>query len=326
MPRPVPGPEALVRYIQTGDRESRISYRSLPDKERVAYRDMVNRVYAAALRQHFGDDPSSKEVDALIERVGTRHPQYGGGVKRVLRSYLDGGRNGGVSPRQVLTAQHLVIREIAKLHPEFRKRADQTVAKASGSKASSGDRADIAELYKAAAGDVEGDDPGGLRLRAAFEERMRAFEASRATESEVDMDIEFASTDAQSLATVTLGLDGFLRGLELRRGVERVGGRSIAASILQAWVAAEKQRWSHADEAGVHDSAPEPGSGSDRRDTFLSEAYSQSRLCRATVDRHGRLRSITFMRNALFEDGRHGLAAEVREAIKKAQAALEESL
>jgi hypothetical protein len=41
------------------------------------------------------------------------------------------------------------------------------------------------------------------------------------------------------------------------------------------------------------------------------------------VDRYGRLRAVTFMRTALFgDDGRHGLAEQLREAITEAQAGL----
>lgn len=305
MPRPVPGPGALVRYIQTGDRDARIAYRELPDQERFAYRDMVNRAYDAALSRHFGERPSKDRVDGLIERVAARHPQYGGGVKRMLRSLGEGGRRGEISPRQVLTAQHLIIREIAKLHPDFRERADRIVADASR-----------AQVLAAARTHSTADSGADLSSQ-------RRSEAMRAAVP----DVEFTGTDPDSAVLVRFGLDGSLRTLELRRGVERMGGRSLAVCIVRAWVAAEKQRWSRARELGVYDSVPEPGSGTTRGDTFLSEAYSSSGLCRATVDRYGRLRGITFMRTGLFGvDGRLGLTAEIREAIDGAQAALKSAL
>lgn len=321
MSRAVSGPEALVRYIQTGDRNARIAYRELPEKERIAYRDLVNRVYAAALARHFGDEPEEDAVYELVDQVGERHPQYRGGVKRVLNALVVGSRrSGGISPRQVLTAQHLIIREIAKIHSDFRKRANEVVAQARGRQGGSGEQADVAAIYEAAAAATAGDHE---RLRDEFEERMRAFEAQRETEA----DVEFTGTDGDALVSVTLGLDGSLRALELQRGVERVGGKTIASAVLRAWVGAEKQRWTAANELGAHDSAPEPGSGSNKDDTFRSEAYSASRLCRAAVDRHGRLYNVTFMRTSLFgTDGRHGLASDIREAIEGAQAALEASL
>jgi len=288
MPRPLPGPEALVRYVQTGDRDARTAYRELPAEERFAYRDTVNRVYTVALAHHFGKDPSEDAVEDLIERVADRHPQYAGGASRMLRSLVDGSRRSEISPRQVLTAQHLIIREIAKLHPGFRARADRVVASASG-------------LPRGHRGD----------------------EAVHASPS----DLDFTGTDPQAAASVTLGLDGSLRALELLRGVERMGGKSIAVSIVRAWVVAEKQRWRRAKELGAHDTVPEPGSGAAPADTFLSEAYSGTGLCRATVDRYGRLRGVTFMRTGLFaDDGRLGLAAEISEAIDGAQTALKVAL
>jgi hypothetical protein len=267
----VTGPGALVSYIQTGDRDARIAYRRLPDQDRLAYRDLVNRVYDTALAHHFGKHPTEDQVHDLIDRVADRHPQYAGGVRRVLGSLVGGRPRGGMTPRQLLTAQHLVIREIAKLHTGFRERADRIV-----------DR---------------GDDDA---LAAAAE--------------------TFTGRDSESVASVTLALDGSMRSLELLRGVERMGGRSIGTSIVRAWVAAEQQRWARARALRLHDSFPEIGTGAGRGDTFRCEAYSASRLCRATVDRYGRLRGITFMRTALFgDDGRHGLAAQVGEAVTGAQ-------
>jgi hypothetical protein len=294
----VPGPGALVSYIRTGDRDARIVYRELPDKERLAYRDTVNCVYGRALSHHFGEQPSPDRLQDLIERVADRHPQYAGGVRRVLRSRAEGAPRGGITPRQLLTAQHLVIREIAKLHPGFRERADRIVEEAS--------RTPVAAVVPAGHGDV-----GTVQTRLEYDEVP---------------DIEFDGADPESVVSVTLGLDGTMRALELRRGVERMGGRSIGASLVRAWVAAEKQRWSRAKELGVHDAIPAIGSGAGRGDSFRCEAYSTSRLCRATVDRHGRLRGITFMRTALFgDDGRHGLAAEIRESITGAQHLLKDS-
>jgi hypothetical protein len=266
----VPGPGALVSYIQTGDRDARIAYRKLPDRDRLAYRDLVNRVYDTAIAHHFGEHPSEERVHDLIDRLADRHPQYAGGVRRVLGALVEGRPRGGMTPRQLLTAQHLVIREIAKLHRGFRERADRIVA--------------------------QGDD-----------------EALAAAET-------FTGRDAASVVSVTLALDGSMRGLELQRGVERMGGRSIGTSIVRAWVDAEQQRWARARALRLHDSFPEIGTGAGRGDTFRCEAYSASRLCRATVDRYGRLRGITFMRTRLFgDDGRHGLAAQLREAITGAQ-------
>lgn len=280
MPRPVPGPGALVSYIQTGAREARIAYRELPDQERRAYRDTVNRVYDAAFAHHFGAHPSSEAVHDLAERVAERHPQYAGGVRRVLRSTVKGVAGGGMNPRQVLTAQHLVIREIAKLHPGFRGRADRIVEAAS---------------------------------------RTPAAVGSRPVE-DLAADLAFTGTDDGSTATVTIGLDGRLHALELLRGVERMGGRTIGAAVVRAWVAAEKQRWARAKELRLHDAFPEIGSGKGGGDSFRCEAYSASGLCRATVDRYGRLRALTFMRTALFaEHGRYGLADEIREAVHGAQ-------
>jgi hypothetical protein len=285
MPRPEPGPQALVWYIQTGDRDARISYRELPEQERLEYRDTVNRVYAAAIAHHFGEHPSRDQVDDLIERVRDRHPQYGGGVKLVLTALVERGRRAAISPRQILTAQHLVIREIAKLHPGFRSRADRVV------------------------------------LKAATSANMVGAQVNPT------IDAEFEGVDPDAIVSVKLGLDGSLRSLELLRGVERMGGRSIATRLVQAWVAAEKQRWARAKALGVPDSAPEPGTGTGRGDAFVAEAYSSSKLCRARVDRYGRLRAFTFMRAGLFgDDGRLGLAAEIREAIDEAQAALKAEL
>ncbi|HEX2143353.1 MAG TPA: hypothetical protein VHG10_02480 [Glycomyces sp.] len=246
-------------------------------------------MYDAALSRHFGEHPSSEQVFDLIERVADRHPQYAGGVRRVLRS-TEKGQNSGLDPRQVLTAQHLVIREIAKLHPDFRERADRLVEAASRTLV-----------------------PVGVRSVESGQDHARSDTAGT----------EFTGTDAKSVVSVTLGLDGAMRALELLRGVERMGGRSIGAAIVRAWVAAEKQRWSCAKELGLHDSFPEIGSGKGGGDSFRCEAYSASRLCRATVDRYGRLRAVTFMRTGLFDDdGRLGLAAEIREAITEAQNSL----
>jgi hypothetical protein len=286
----VPGPGALVSYIQTGSRDARIAYRELPDQERRAYRDTVNRVYDAAFAHHFGDRPSNEDVDDLAERVAERHPQYAGGVRRVLRSTVKGVPGGGMNPRQVLTAQHLVIREIAKLHPGFRSRAERIVEKASRTPATVG----------------SGSGSGSVEDRAA--------------------DLAFTGTEVASVATVTIGLDGRLHRLELLRGVERMGGRTIGAAVIRAWVAAEKQRWARAKELRLHDAFPEIGSGKGGGDSFRCEAYSASGLCRATVDRYGRLRALTFMRTALFADhGRYGLADEIREAVHGAQHRLNSS-
>ncbi|GAA2276372.1 hypothetical protein GCM10009853_033140 [Glycomyces scopariae] len=279
MPRPAPGPEALASYIQTGARDARTAYRELHEHERLAYCDTVSRVYDLAFKHHFGKEPSDDEVFDFIDTVAARHPQYAGGVSRVLRG--EGGRGGGMHPRQFLTAQHLVIREIAKLHPGFRSRAERIVASASRRLVSSG---------------------GG---------------------GDHDEGLEFTGSDAMYAASLTIRLDGTLRGIELHRGVERIGGKAIANAVIRAWVSAEKQRWARAKEIGRHDSFPEIGSGRGGGDSYRIEAYSANRLCRATVDRFGRVRGLTFMRTDLFgEDGRHGLAAEIRQAVRKAQTTL----
>ncbi|MEU6860172.1 hypothetical protein AB0B28_15015 [Glycomyces sp. NPDC046736] len=319
MPRPVPGPGALVSYIQTGSRDARVAYRDLPEKERVAYRNLVSRVYGVAIAHHLGDHPSEEAVWDLIDQVAARHPQYAGGVKRVLRSPAAAGPGGGMSPRQILTAQHLVIREIAKLHQGFRRRADEIVRDAS--KAMLGVGGGDLEAAAAAIASASGEE--ARRLHAEHYARQR-----EQVEKLADLEnAEFTGADDSRLVSVTIRLDGTLLGLELRRGVERIGGKAIIASLIQAWVAAEKQRWISAKESGVHDSFPEIGSGKAKGDSFRVEAYSDSRLCRATVDRYGRLRAVMFMRTALFErDGRDGLTADIRQAITAAQAKLGSSL
>ncbi|MEU5154004.1 hypothetical protein [Glycomyces sp. NPDC021274] len=268
MTPPVPGPRALVAYLRTGSREARIAYRDLPERERTAYRALVRRVFATALAHHFGRHPSREQVRELVERVGERHPQYAGGVRRVIRSTVEGTSSGGMSVRQVLTAQHLVIREIAALDPAFLDRVDEIVEPTAA----------------------------------------------------------FTGIDPHAAVKVTINLDGTLRELELLRGVERIGGRTLGMCLVRAWVAAEKQRWRRAKELGQYDDFPEIGSGKGRGDAARREAYSTGRLCRATVDRYGRLRAFTFMRTALFDDGRMALAAQIREAITLAQAPLRVSL
>jgi hypothetical protein len=283
MPRPVPGPGALVSYIQTGARDARIAYRELPDHERLAYRDTVSRVYDKAVVYHFGTSPTDDQLFDFMDIVAARHPHYAGGVRRVLRA--EGGPGGGMSPRQVLTAQHLVIREIAKLHPGFRSRAERIV-----------------------------------------ESAAKKLVPAVSSASDWDLGHEFTGHDAQYVVSLTLGLDGRLLDLELLRGVERMGGHSISKAVIRAWVVAEKQRWARAKELGVHDAFPEIGSGKGGGDAYRCEAYSTTRLVRATVDRYGRVRDLTFMRTDLFgDDGRHGLTAEIREAVLGAQGSLTDS-
>lgn len=264
MTAPVPGPRALIAYIRTGSREARTAYRELPEKDRSAYRALVRRVFETALTRHLGKRPSKERMLALIERTGERHPQYAGGVRRVIRSTVEREPVTGMNPRQVLTAQHLVIREIAKLHEDFRDKAEEIV------------------------------DPG----------------------------TEFTGKEPHSVATVTLKLDGTMQTLELLRGAERMGGKTLGACIIRAWVDAEQQRWRSAKELGRYDVFPEIGSGKGSGDAYRHEAYSPNGLCRATVDRYGRLRAVTFMRTALFDDGRHGLTEQLCEAITEAQAGL----
>ncbi|PRY59792.1 hypothetical protein [Glycomyces artemisiae] len=291
MPRPLPGTGALVTYIRTGDRDARTAYRDLDDRDRLAYGDIVRRVYATALAHHFGDavedgafedgafESGTAEGDALedfIEQIAARHPHYSGGVKRVLRSTALTGK--GLAPRQVLTAQHLIIREIAKQHPGFRANAERMVASKS-------------------------------RIRGVSSGAEEHFSTW-----------EFTGTDADQAVSVAVGLDGTLQDLALHRGVERLGGRTIAASLIRAWVAAEKRRWARAQEVRWHDAVPRIGSGKGGGDTSRWEAYSGSGLSRATVDRYGRVRDFVFMRAGLFgEGGRHGLAADAAEAVAAAQ-------
>jgi len=268
MTAPVPGPGALVSYIRTGSREARIAYRELEEKERLSYRTTVARVFEAALAHHCGLYPSRERMYELIERLGERHPQYAGGTRRVILSALEGTSSGGMSVRQVITAQHLVIREVAKLHRDFLEAAETLV------------------------------DPGQ----------------------------EFTGTDPQHAVSITLRLDGALHALQLHRAAERMGVKALPAALIRAWVEAEKQRWRRAKELGRHDDFPEIGSGKGGGDDHRHEAYSTGSLCRATVDRYGRVRAFTFMRTALFDDGRLALAAQMREAIKAAQAGLKATL
>ncbi|MEU5870965.1 hypothetical protein AB0A73_05315 [Glycomyces sp. NPDC047369] len=276
MPRPLPGTGALVTYIRTGDRDARIAYRDLEDRDRIAYGDIVRRVYATALAHHFGDAVEGDALEDFIDQVAARHPHYSGGVKRVLRSTALTGK--GLAPRQVLTAQHLVVREIAKQHPGFRANAERMVEAKS-------------------------------RIRGVSTGAEEHFSAW-----------EFTGTDADQAVSVAVGLDGTLQDLALHRGVERLGGRTIAACLIRAWVAAEKRRWARAREVRWHDAFPRIGSGKGGGDEHRWEAYSASGLSRATVDRYGRVRDFVFMRSGLFgDDGRHGLAADVTEAVAAAQ-------
>lgn len=131
MSETVPGTSALTSYIRTGNREDRTAYRSLPEGDRATYRRLVAAVYTDAVHRYFGNDLSKEAVDHLIARTVARHPEYAGSVKLLLRALLDDGEGlCRMTPRQALTAQHLVIREIARRRPELQVEADLAVGSA----------------------------------------------------------------------------------------------------------------------------------------------------------------------------------------------------
>ena len=127
----VPGASSLVSYILTGSRHDRTAYRALPVEQHHAYYGLVNTVFSVLVSHHFGGEFLKTDVDRLIRRIAERHPQYGGGVKRVLRSLVAGeDRRSELSAQQMRTAQHLVIRELAKMYPHVQTNAEQIVAEA----------------------------------------------------------------------------------------------------------------------------------------------------------------------------------------------------
>ena len=315
----VPGADGLVSYIRTGGRDFRTAYRSLPREERFAYCDLVTAVFAVSVSHHFDGEITKDRVDRLIARVGARHPQYGGGVKRVLRSLLEGeDRLAEISPQQILTAQHLVIRELAKLHLGLQSDAERLVAEAQALMRDDPDEPKRAQPEPAPkrvdVGPIAAK-PEIRRLRGQLEEHERRFgEMGSAIAS-----ARFSGSDAEGLATVVLGFTGSLRSLELHQGVERVGGRSIADAIESAWMVAERERAAGAaafnGRFGVVTSAepapPEP---------VHRQAQSDTGLCKIGVDRYGRLGEITFLRaDLLGSGGRRALATEIRETVVRAQ-------
>ncbi|MEU6858471.1 YbaB/EbfC family nucleoid-associated protein [Glycomyces sp. NPDC046736] len=126
-----PGAAALASFIRSGRREDRTAYRSLSGTDREAYRRLVSAVFDITVVRHFGGDRPAERIERLIAGAAKRHPEYGGSIAVVLRA-LNGGEEAlaKLSSRQLLTAQHLVIREIAKRHPELQVEADQAVAAA----------------------------------------------------------------------------------------------------------------------------------------------------------------------------------------------------
>ncbi|THV42985.1 YbaB/EbfC family nucleoid-associated protein [Glycomyces buryatensis] len=128
MNAPFPGAAALASYIRTGNREDRIAYRNLPDKERAVYGELVDRVYERAIDRYFAKNLDKGRVDRLIVRIARRHPEYGGSVKRLLRSLVEGEeRRRELAPLQLLTAQHLVIQAVSERHLELQQNAEQLV-------------------------------------------------------------------------------------------------------------------------------------------------------------------------------------------------------
>lgn len=324
----VPGASSLVSYILTGSRHDRTAYRALPEEQHAAYYGLVNTVFSVLVSHHFGGEIIKADVDRLARRVAERHPQYGGGVKRVLRSLVAGeDRRSDLSTQQMRTAQHLVIRELAKMYPNVRANAEQIVA----------ETATLISLIERPRPDAPapppepepepepvpqpggagpiGGDPEITKLGSELAELDREYLEMRSALAER----EFTGADAEHLASVTLGHTGALRHLEFRSGVERKGGRSVAEAIIAAWNIAERERAAGAEEfnrrfgvAGGYDpSVLEPTS---------VEVRSETGACRVGVDRHGRLSEIVFFTNDLFGSaGRDGLADDVAAAIRSAQ-------
>lgn len=320
----VPGASSLVSYILTGSRHDRTAYRALPAEQHHAYYGLVNTVFSVLVSHHFGGEFLKTDVDRLIRRIAERHPQYGGGVKRVLRSLVAGeDRRPELSAQQMRTAQHLVIRELAKMYPHVQTNAEQIVAEAAT-------LTHLIERPLPAAPPPEpepepapppggdgplGGDPEIVKLGAEMAELDRGYLEMRSALAES----EFTGSDAEHLASVTLAHTGALRRLEFRSGVERKGGRSVAAAVVAAWNVAERRRAAGAEEINRRFGVTGDYDPSVLEDTSV-ETNSEAGVCRVGVDRHGRLSEIVFFTNDLFgEMGRDGLAADVAAAIRSAQ-------
>ncbi|WP_026922278.1 hypothetical protein [Glycomyces arizonensis] len=321
----VPGASSLVSYILTGSRHDRTAYRALPEEQHTAYYGLVNTVFSVLVSYHFGGEFLKTDVDRLIRRVAERHPQYGGGVKRVLRSLVAGeDRRSELSVQQMRTAQHLVIRELAKMYPHVQTNAEQIVAEAAAlthlieppppSVPAPTPEPEPEPAPRPAEGVIDGD-PEITKLKSELADLDRRYLEMRSAVTES----EFTGSDAEHLASVTLGYTGALRRLEFRSGAERKGGRSIAEAVIAAWNVAERERAAGGEElnrrfgaAGDYDPAVlEPTS---------VEVRSETGACRIGVDRHGRLSEVVFLTNDLFGSaGRDGLADEVAAAIRSAQ-------
>ncbi|WP_026931087.1 hypothetical protein [Glycomyces tenuis] len=325
----VPGASSLVSYILTGSRHDRTAYRALPAEQHAAYYGLVNTVFSVLVSHHFGGVFLKDDVDRLVRRVAERHPQYGGGVKRVLRSLVAGeDRRSELSVQQMRTAQHLVIRELAKMYPHVRTNAEQIVAEAAtltsliehprpGAAVPPPEPAPRPEAVPQPGGEgpIDGD-PEITKLGSELTELDRRYREMRSAMAES----EFTGSDAEHLASVTLGFTGELRHLELRSGVERKGGRSVAEAVISAWNIAERERAAGGEEFNRRFGVTSAYDPAVLEPTSV-EKLSDTGVCRVGVDRHGRLSEIVFLRNKLFEPaGRDGLAAEVAAAILSAQA------
>ncbi len=328
----VPGAGSLVSYILTGSRHDRTAYRALPAEQQAAYYGLVNTVFSVLISHHFGGEFLKVDVDRLIRRVAERHPQYGGGVKRVLRSLIAGeDRRSELSLQQLRTAQHLVIRELAKMYPHVQTNAEQIVAEAHAltrlieaphPAAPEPTRHETAppEPGPEAAPRLDaegplGGDPEIRELGSELAELDRKYLAMRSAVAKA----EFTGGDAGHLASVTLGFTGGLRRLELHSGVERKGGRSLAEAIIAAWNIAERERARGGEEINRSFGVTHPYEPSILESTSV-QILSDTGACRVGVDRHGRLSEIVFLTAELFgSEGRDALAEEIADAIETAQ-------
>lgn len=323
----VPGASSLVSYILTGSRHDRTAYRALPAEQHAAYYGLVNTVFSVLVSHHFGGEFLKTDVDRLIRRVAERHPQYGGGVKRVLRSLVSGeDRRSELSAQQMRTAQHLVIRELAKMYPNVQANAEQIVAEAAtlthlierpgpGTPAAPPPEPEPEPVPQPGGDGPLGGDPEITKLGSELAELDRGYLEMRSALA----DSEFTGSDAEHLAAVTLGHTGALRRLEFRSGVERKGGRSIAAAVIAAWNVAERERARGAEEINRRFGVTGGYDPSVLEATSV-QTDSDTGACRVGVDRHGRLSEIVFFTNDLFSTaGRDGLAADVAAAIRSAQ-------
>lgn len=321
----VPGASSLVSYILTGSRHDRTAYRALPEEQHTAYYGLVNTVFSVLVSYHFGGEFLKTDVDRLIRRVAERHPQYGGGVKRVLRSLVAGeDRRSELNLQQLRTAQHLVIRELAKMYPHVQTNAEQIVTEA----------ATLTHLIKEPEPDAPapppepepapppasdgpiGGDPEIAGLGAELAELDRRYLEMRSAIAES----EFTGLDAEQLVAVALGFTVALRRLELRSGVERKGGRSVAEAIIAAWNVAERERAVGGEEINRRFGIDRPYDPSVLEPTSV-QTRSETGACRVGVDRHGRLSEVVFLTADLFGPlGRDGLAADVAAAVRTAQA------